>query len=120
MKIRARKKPFLEKRLLWEKEIKKKHSVLDIGCWSGKRAFSFHKKCDIVGIDINTKRFKHAPKKIRNKLFYGDVTKKIPFRKKFDWIFLGEVLEHIDDKKALKNISKSLKKGGKIILSTPR
>lgn len=48
-------------------------------------------------------------------------TKKIPYNKKFDWVFLTEVLEHIsDDSKALANINKSLKKKGRLILTTPK
>ena len=105
----------------WKKRIKKEDSVLDIGCWSGKKINKFADKCQIYGIDINTSQFKYAPKRIRRKLFFGDITKKIPFDKKFDWIFLEEVLEHLEkDELALKNILKSLKKKGKLILSTPK
>jgi SAM-dependent methyltransferase len=110
-----------ERKNMWEAEIKKKDIVLDIGCWSGKRVNKFIDKCKIYGIDVDTSRFKYAPEKTRKKLFFGDITEKIPFGEKFDWIFLGEVLEHLEkDELALKNISKSLKKKGKLILSTPR
>ena len=62
-----------------------------------------------------------APADIKKRIKWGDVTKKIPFKNKFDWIIFGEVLEHVsDDDEALENIGKSLKKGGKLILSTPR
>ena len=105
----------------WEKKIKKNDFVLDIGCWDGKKILELNSVSkNIYGIDIDTKRFSLADKKIKKRLFYGDVTKKIPFRIKFDWIILSEVLEHVsNDSKALKNIYNSLKKGGKLILSTP-
>jgi 2-polyprenyl-3-methyl-5-hydroxy-6-metoxy-1,4-benzoquinol methylase len=72
-------------------------------------------------MDINESRFKLANSIIRSRLRKGDIVKKVPFDKKFDWVILAEVLEHVeDDEKALKNISKSMKKGGKLILTTPR
>jgi 2-polyprenyl-3-methyl-5-hydroxy-6-metoxy-1,4-benzoquinol methylase len=106
----------------WEKQIKKNDFVLDIGCWSGKRVLNLTNiSKNVYGMDINAQRFSLADKKIKNKLFLGDVTKKIPFKKKFDWIILSEVLEHVsDDSKTLKNINKSMKIGGRLILSTPK
>jgi len=105
----------------WEELIKPNHNLLDIGCWTGKRINNFKDKCNVYGIDINTERFKEAPKEIRGRLKYGDVTKNIPFSYSFDWIILTEVLEHIEQEDAaLKNISNSLKEGGRLVLSTPK
>lgn len=106
----------------WESEISKEDIVLDIGCWDGKKVLELSNKCkEIYGIDINKERLKNADKRVKNNLFFGDVTKSIPIKKNFDWIILSEVLEHLEeDDKALENISNSLKKGGKLILSTPR
>ena len=40
--------------------------------------------------------------------------------KKFDYIFIMEVLEHVHNPiKAIKEIRRTLKKGGKLIMSTP-
>lgn len=104
-----------------ESQILEGNCVLDIGCWGGERVLKLGNKCDIYGFDINPSRFNLAPKSIRDRLIFGDVTKKIPFKNKFDWVFCTEVLEHVsDDEVALKNISKSLKDGGKLILSTPK
>ena len=112
----------ISKKEMWEKRILKKDSVLDIGCWEGATVRKIKNRCDDVwGIDINKKRLNSAKSDVRAFLKYGDVTKKIPFEKKFNWIILNEVLEHVnDDEKALKNISNSLKKGGKLILKTPK
>ena len=105
----------------WEKEIKRKDRILDIGCWEGMKINRLINKCEAYGMDINTSRFKYAEPEIRKRLFFGDVTEKIPFKKKFDWIFLTEVLEHVEnDDSTIRNISGSLKKGGKLILTTPR
>jgi SAM-dependent methyltransferase len=106
----------------WESLISEEDSVLDIGCWSGEKVLELSKKTkNAYGMDIDSSKLKFANPKIKNKLKKGDITKKVPFSRKFDWIILGEVLEHVsDDEIALKNISKSLKGGGKLILSTPR
>lgn len=107
--------------LKWEDDLKKTDILLDIGCWSGERILELNKKCNCYGMDINKEKLLLAKKEIKKKLRYGDVTKKIPFKQKFDWIILSEVLEHVsDDEKVLKNISNSLKLGGKLILTTPR
>ena len=107
---------------LWKNQIKENDFVLDIGCWDGRRVLELKEKAkNVYGIDINTSRFVFAPKEIRKNLYFGDVTKKIPFKKKFNWIILTEVLEHVsNDVQALENIYQSLKKDGKLILSTPR
>ncbi|MBU4308448.1 MAG: class I SAM-dependent methyltransferase [Nanoarchaeota archaeon] len=112
----------IESRKIWEKQISRKDSVLDIGCWSGEKLLELLPKTkNGFGMDISGSKFHLANPKIRNKLKKCDITKKVPFKQKFDWIILGEVLEHVsDDEKALKNISNSLKKGGKLILTTPR
>lgn len=105
----------------WGDLIEPHHYLLDIGCWEGDRLSKLKDKCEVYGIDINTKRFKEAPKEIRKRLKYGDVTKKIPFKRKFDWIILTEVLEHLEEEDAaLKNISNSLVEGGRLVLSTPK
>lgn len=103
----------------WERKIKEKDKVLDIGCFSGKKVLELSKSCEnVYGMDINTKEF--MPE-LKERLFFGDITKEIPLKTKFDWILLYEVLEHVsDDELALNNIYKSLKKNGKLILSTPK
>lgn len=108
----------------WKKRIKKKEFVLDVGCWSGERVKFLLDKCQPYGLEIDKNKLDLADKKIKNRLFLGDITRKETFKrikKKFDWIFLGEVLEHIkEDEIALKNINFLLKKNGKLVLTTPK
>ena len=105
----------------WKQKIKVDDSFLDIGCWDGNAVLELNKKCDAYGSDFDKKKLNIANKKIRNKLVYCDITKNKPFNKKFDWILLSEVMEHIpQENKAMKNISDSLKIGGILILTTPR
>ncbi len=105
----------------WKNKIKKDESFLDIGCWSGATVLELNKKCDAYGADFNKRTLVLADKKIKSKLVFCDITKNKPFDKKFDWILMSEVLEHIEDEdRALKNVSASLKSGGKLILTVPR
>lgn len=115
-------KSALKKIDLWQEDIKEGDSVLDIGCWSGEKVLELSKKCkNVFGIEIDDNKINLADSKVKRKLKLSDVTEKIPFKRKFDWIFLTEVLEHVsDDSKALANINNSLKKKGNLILTTPR
>lgn len=99
--------------------------ILDVGCWGGKKVKGLiEREYDAYGCDINTTRF--IPE-IKDRLFYLDITKPLPktkpFDEKFDMICFEEVLEHLDEGKdlvALENLYKLLKKGGTLILTTPR
>jgi len=108
----------------WEGKIKKNEYILDIGCWDGKKVEALLNKCQPYGMDIDKNKIILASDKIKKRLFLGDITKKDSFKKinkKFNWIFLEEVLEHIEkDEIALKNINFLLKKNGKLILTTPK
>jgi SAM-dependent methyltransferase len=110
------------KRDSWEKQISEKDFVLDIGCWSGEKLIGLLPQTkNVYGMDIDEEKASLANPEIKKRIKIGDVTKEIPFKEKFDWIIFGEVLEHVDeDDLALKNISASMNKGGKLILTTPR
>lgn len=110
-----------EKIDLWQKDIKEGYNILDVGCWGGSRLKKLQGKSNVFGMEIDESKINLAEPKIKKRIKLGDVTKRIPYNKKFDWVFLTEVLEHVsDDSKALDNINKSLKKRGHLILTTPR
>jgi len=112
-------KSILKKIDLWQKDIKEGDNVLDIGCWDGSRLKKL--QGNVFGMEIDENKINLAEPKIKKRIKLGDVTEKIPFKRKFDWIFLTEVLEYVsDDSKALANINKSLKKKGNLILTTPK
>ena len=115
------KKVKIGERKVWENKISQKDFVLDVGCWDGSKVKELSKKSNYVyGLEIDKSKLEYADPDIKKKLKLGDITKNVSFNKKFDWIIFGEVLEHLDqDKKAIKNISKLLKRGGKLILTTP-
>jgi 2-polyprenyl-3-methyl-5-hydroxy-6-metoxy-1,4-benzoquinol methylase len=107
----------------WQSKIKKEDFLLDVGCWDGTMIKHLLNKCQPYGIDIDRDKLDLATNDIRDRLFLGDITKKETInkiKKRFNWIFLGEVLEHIEkDDLALKNINFLLNTEGRLVLTTP-
>lgn len=93
-------------------EIKSSDKVLDIGCRNQILKFYLPFNIDYTGID-----------KSYNPDIKWDIEKGLPrqiMMSKFDVIFLGEVIEHIENHRTLlKDCRKILKPKGRIILSTP-
>jgi len=74
-------------------------SVIDIGCGNGFNAFEISKKAGmVVGIDINQKSIAKARSgyQRKNLTFVCVDLLKYQYEKKFDYIILSNVLEHID------------------------
>ncbi len=102
--------------------------VLDVGCATGTngRYMLENKLATIVyGIEFQKEMAIQAAKS-NTKIFQGDLDN-IEFRRailtespQFDYILFGDILEHlIDPENVLKELTKSLKPGGKIIISLP-
>lgn len=97
-------------------------TILDVGCGDGTDAEIFSKEYGLscYGIDIYRHQYIHRSS-IKYKL--GSIFR-IPFKRKFDYIFLHDVLHHIDEQKqrrlkhieALGNLKSILKPGGWIIV----
>jgi len=113
----------------WQELIRPEHKLLDVGCWNGKRILELKDKCDVYGMDIDKSKFLEADKAIRDRLYEGDVLHELPFKMKFDFISLRDVIEHLfqdgtyknkQNDVALANINKAMKMGGYLILSTPK
>ena len=94
--------------------------VLDVGCNDGMIR-RFLKDCDYYGIDIDKEKVVNLRKqKIKAEIV--DLNKEgIPFKnKKFDYILLLDILEHlIDPAKIIKECKGKIKKEGKLIISLP-
>ena len=108
-----------------KKSIKKK-SILDVGCGGGLATEPLAKKgAEVIGIDENNNNLKQAKKHALEKSLkinyintsFDNFIKNN--KKKFDLILCLEVIEHVDNyKKTLEQITKIIKPGGFLILST--
>ena len=99
----------------------KKGKVLDIGCYVGELGVLLKSRLyDYYGVDIDKTALEQASSK-GLKVKFCDLDKQdIPFKMKFDYVVLLDVLEHLHDpEKILKKVKKVLNKNGKLIVSLP-
>lgn len=104
----------------------KEISIYDAGCGYGQYSYFMSKKLKpnkLLSIDVkeewinNLKNFFAGNNNISLKV--EDLTQ-IDYKEKFDLILCVDVMEHIeDDMKVFKNYANALKKGGRVIISTP-
>ena len=101
--------------------------IVDIGCAQGAYTIEMAKKAKfVVGVDIQhealkvfmQKRISHG---LRNLSAVNMRVEKLGFRNEyFDIVTLIEVIEHVkDEKEALRECYRILKKGGYIVISAP-
>lgn len=108
-----------------------KGKILEVGAGIGNFTSLLAKKGQVWAIDVEKDYISDLKKKFggKVKVGYGDIEKDKYFFKrhlpagrqgKFETIVCMNVLEHIkDDRKALKNMNKLLKKGGRLVLLVP-
>ncbi len=93
--------------------------VADLGCGDGDYSVALTKMgFKVTACDLDVKRFRH-----RGEIDFKicDVTKKLPFDDaSLDYVVLAEVIEHLRNPyQVMQEISRVLRPGGKLILSTP-
>lgn len=112
---------FLEKEGLHKKKLK----LLDFGCGIGRSAKYIRQylpNISIYGTDVSKEEIKVARKNNKNQknvTFTPFDGLNIPFKEKFDIIFVANVFHHIkrsDQKKVMKNISGKLAKDGYLFI----
>lgn len=106
---------------LFNKYCRKNSKILDVGCGTGVICKMFSKDNDVTGLDISKEALRYARKRDKNlKLVLGDAQNIGITKNRFDVIIASDVIEHVnDDYKAIEHINKSLKKGGKVIITVP-
>lgn len=103
------------------KEIKPNSFVLDIGCRDGELSSFLPTGCKYVGVDISASRTKRL-RSMKFDVYCFNICNKLPrqLENKFDYVVVGELLEHLPNPfNALLNIRKSLKKNGILLGTTP-
>ena len=100
----------------------KNSRFLELGCGNGNVIREIEKRLPestIVGSELHEEGLLNARGRVACELVQADIYS-LPNWAKFDLIGLFDVLEHLpDDVKALKEIRKALKPGGKLILTVP-
>ncbi|MDD5147098.1 MAG: class I SAM-dependent methyltransferase [Candidatus Daviesbacteria bacterium] len=101
-----------------------KGDILEVGCGTGNFSSTLSKYGEVTAIDIDQSLIQKVgeDKSLKVATGYGDIEKGNYFfpEKSFDTVVCINVLEHIkDDERALQNMCRLLKKGGKLILLVP-
>ncbi len=108
---------------VFQKDAKNSVKLLDIGCYDGHLALLLKNclgNCDTYGIDIAKKTIALARQKgIHAKVC--DIEKGINFESNlFDYVFAGEIIEHLYDTDFfMREVKRILKPGGIFIITTP-
>ena len=100
----------------------KRGKVLDVGCkWAVIYQYLKHKDIEYTGFDFSEESLKLAEKKAQNCTFVLGDAYKLPFKaNSFDYVIFTEIIEHFENPGlVLKECLRVLKKGGKIIGTTP-
>lgn len=96
-------------------------SLLDIGCADGRMSAKLlDLGYSVYGMDVSPSLIKEAKKKgVKTKVF--DAADGLPYKDEtFDFIFAGEIIEHlIDTEFIMKEINRVLKVGGYVVITTP-
>lgn len=104
-------------------ELNRGSRVLDIGCALGYfLKLSDDLGCDTYGVDISEYAIDHAKKQTKAKLYIHDVNKGLPMfpDNTFDLVILFDIIEHLDTPFwSLKEIYRTLRTDGKLIITTP-
>ncbi len=111
----------IEKILKKKFKLNKKYKCLDVGCGNENFSMELENITNFIvdSSDVDKRIIKKKNIKRRGKFYLYDIEKK-NLKKKYDIIFLLDVLEHIkNEKKFLQSVFFHLKKNGYLILNVP-
>lgn len=93
--------------------------ILDVGCGAGKNIEELQPIGRVVGVDIAQEAVEFCKKRGLKHVVVGDVTR-LPFTdEKIDVVTALDVVEHVDEFLALREIKRVLKPNGIVIITVP-
>lgn len=105
---------------LLKQSIKKKESkIIDIGCGTGKNIEAFSAFGETHGIDVSEDAFVYCKKRGIKNVTIGTAEKMGFKNKTFDIALMLDVLEHVNDTKALNEVNRILKNHGILVITAP-
>lgn len=94
--------------------------ILDLGCGTGILMTELERYADVTGVDFSEQAVNFSRERGLRNVSLGDATKISFAGESFDIVLALDVLEHIkDDSKAISEIRRVLKPGGKTIIFVP-
>jgi 2-polyprenyl-3-methyl-5-hydroxy-6-metoxy-1,4-benzoquinol methylase len=110
--------------ILSSNNLASKPRILEYGCGTGKTLSCLSNRADVYGMDISPQALDYCRQRELHNLKLIDLSQNIdsdnPFSDPYDIILMLDVLEHIEDQKALlQNIKQWLKPGGVMLLTVP-
>lgn len=112
----------LTKKLFKKERIDTTSHILDVGCGTGQTAayLAYKYGANVTGIDINSIMISKAKRRMRKnrlpvKIIQGSIEHVSLPDKQFDFIICESVLSFVNKSKALKEIYRLLKNGGRFI-----
>lgn len=93
--------------------------ILDVGCGTGENIDFFSEKGQVYGIDNSKDAIAYCRSRGIKKIKLASAYQTGYPNNSFDVIFLLDVLEHVDEKKILEELSRILMVNGKIFITVP-
>jgi SAM-dependent methyltransferase len=102
--------------------VKHAGGILDVGCGTGTLIFNVSNKIKpnavVVGIDVDKRRCEMTLLKTQREIVCAEALH-LPFANKtFNLVFSTMVIEHVDDKALMREVTRVLKDGGFLVLTT--
>lgn len=98
---------------------KKELTILDVGCGTGKNIEALSRYGDVWGVDSSPEALLFCKKRALIHVKKGEA-EHLPFNKgTFDLVCVLDVLEHVDDERAIGEIKRVLKPNGFVIVTVP-
>lgn len=96
-----------------------KCTILDVGCGTGKNMEELSHLGSVWGVDISSEALSFCKKRGLVQVKKGEA-EHLPFKQEsFDIVSVLDVLEHVDDRAAIKEIKRVLKNNGFIVITVP-